>query len=590
MVINQLFNEFNKLPFGNKGWRLHDKCEAGKTNTSIIKAIQEGVPLGGGWTWGQKDYIPGPLGSDGYVFQGFLTNPDVIAMTDSRGYIAISPDYWDTMTEGFDEDVFVPHEAWKSKGALTAAEFKARIKEQLEQRGLSGDKGGESVAKQQLVQLDKTRGMDLLSPNTYVESPFIIAKIGNYTFGSYVKEGDIHKLDSTMTVDYPNYMDSINITKINGAVNSYTLNMIYQIAPGQDPNLLDKILGSVAGSREISLTYGDWSLPNNIYREEKAIITKVSSKVDFMNQRITYTLTCLSRALLAASQTFPFPAYTIPTKGSDIIKEVLYNPTYGLLEVFPGMKNQQLVDDAGLIKSDDKLITVEAIESNPLDYINYIIASMVADTNSDDDIIKDSTYHLVISDDIENDFGGEYFRVVKIGTTTRNLTSQDIYEVDVGFGNNGTSIDGNVSFAQSTLVTDFQLASDNSWEILYNYSEKVSTNKYKYKIDNNGELLAVPTLSLAESAQYNRVTNFDKTWWTRMTQFPIKATLTIKGLLRPAILMNYVRVNTYFYGQKHISSGLYIITKQEDSINQNGYRTVLTLTRIAGDDDEIYKS
>lgn len=70
-----------------------------------------------------------------------------------------------------------------------------------------------------------------------------------------------------------------------------------------------------------------------------------------------------------------------------------------------------------------------------------------------------------------------------------------------------------------------------------------------------------------------------------MTRFPITATLTIKGLLRSAMLMNYVRINTYFYGQKHISSGLYVITKQEDRIDSAGYRTTLSLTRIAGDDD-----
>ena len=70
-----------------------------------------------------------------------------------------------------------------------------------------------------------------------------------------------------------------------------------------------------------------------------------------------------------------------------------------------------------------------------------------------------------------------------------------------------------------------------------------------------------------------------------MTQFPVSATVTIKGLVRPAILMTYVRVNAFFYGQRHISSGLYIITKQQDMIDSNGYRTTLSLTRVAGDQD-----
>jgi hypothetical protein len=69
-----------------------------------------------------------------------------------------------------------------------------------------------------------------------------------------------------------------------------------------------------------------------------------------------------------------------------------------------------------------------------------------------------------------------------------------------------------------------------------------------------------------------------------MTQYPISAKITIKGLLKPAILMSYLKVNTYFYGHKHISSGLYIITKQEDQIDSSGYRTTLSITRISGDE------
>ncbi|MBO7697158.1 MAG: hypothetical protein J6Y28_04550 [Acholeplasmatales bacterium] len=74
-----------------------------------------------------------------------------------------------------------------------------------------------------------------------------------------------------------------------------------------------------------------------------------------------------------------------------------------------------------------------------------------------------------------------------------------------------------------------------------------------------------------------------------MTEFPISATLVIKGLVRSAMLMTYLRVNSYFFGKKHISSGLYVITKQEDKIDSQGYRTILSLTRIAGADDYIQR-
>ena len=70
-----------------------------------------------------------------------------------------------------------------------------------------------------------------------------------------------------------------------------------------------------------------------------------------------------------------------------------------------------------------------------------------------------------------------------------------------------------------------------------------------------------------------------------MTQYPIKASITLRGLLRPAILMQNIKLNVYFYGRKHISSGVYIITSQKDSISKNGYSTTLDLIKIAQDVD-----
>ena len=49
------------------------------------------------------------------------------------------------------------------------------------------------------------------------------------------------------------------------------------------------------------------------------------------------------------------------------------------------------------------------------------------------------------------------------------------------------------------------------------------------------------------------------------------------------MLMEYVKVNIYFYGRKYNTSGMYIITKQQDTISDSGYRTTLNLVRIGGD-------
>ena len=80
----------------------------------------------------------------------------------------------------------------------------------------------------------------------------------------------------------------------------------------------------------------------------------------------------------------------------------------------------------------------------------------------------------------------------------------------------------------------------------------------------------------------------DTVWWTKATQFPVSATIQVQGLLRPATLLQYVKLNVIFPGGRyHNSSGLYIVTSQVDNIGPNGYATNLELTRIKGAEDKI---
>ena len=65
-----------------------------------------------------------------------------------------------------------------------------------------------------------------------------------------------------------------------------------------------------------------------------------------------------------------------------------------------------------------------------------------------------------------------------------------------------------------------------------------------------------------------------------MLGFPITATLTIRGLLRPAFLTDYIKINVVFYGQKHVTSGIYAITEQVDTLSGGGFRTTFSLIRV----------
>ena len=411
--------------------------------------------------------------------------------------------------------------------------------------------------------------MDLISTSSFVESPFVIATFGDYTFGSYTGKSTPTLSGRLMNVNFPNMMKSIEVEKINGQVNTYTVHMTYPITENDDPNMLEKVFSSIKNNREMTLTYGDWNNPTSIYRKESALITGIQSNLSISSSKIDYTITGVSNSLTLNSVKCDFPARR--AKPSNVIRELLYNPSYGLLDIFKGMTNRSLVNQKNLIPSDDKEVEIQAQSMSTLDYIRFLVENMTSVSESNDAQIKQSIYQMCTVDDSSNEMGGPYFLIRKIDSRYNIRSYEGSWEVDVGYpGKN--------------FVTGFDIENDESWSILYDYQDKINQPQYIYRIDNDGNITSEQSPSLMRSTKKMRVTQSTKHWWAQMTQFPITATLTIKGLIRPTILMDYLKLNVLFYGNKHISSGVYVITKQVDSVSSSGYRTTLSLLRIGGDE------
>lgn len=416
--------------------------------------------------------------------------------------------------------------------------------------------------------------LDLLSSTSRVETPFIIAEIAGQTFGVYNKYTK-QVIDATGSyyghiTTYPNYMQSLNIVKINGSVNTYTLVMKYAIQQGDDPNLLERIFSKAKQDRKIYLSYGDLSLPSFIYKKEECIITDIKSSFDMAASSITYTISCVSQSVATAAGTYNFPVKY--AKPSDEIKSLLYDKRYNLTEIFYGMNDKQLVLQKGLIESNDKSVRIEAQTGVTLfDRLKYLVSCMVSiqETGS---AIKSDQYSIIINDDVTSEMGGPYFTVSRILTNLSDYNSFDIYEIDIGYqGQN--------------VVTSFRVDDQQTYSILYDYAGSTQQSDYISRIDDNGEIEMIYSPNIVTSDDVAGMTESDKTWWTNVTQYPINATLVIKGLLRPAVLMSYVKLNVLFYGRKHIASGYYTITKQTDTIDSSGYRTTLKLLRVGGDAD-----
>ena len=416
------------------------------------------------------------------------------------------------------------------------------------------------------------KNVSLLGSTSRLEAPTIKVNIGKYTFGVYQKvkskETDNQGFYRSISVKYPNYIQSLEIQKINGQVNQYTLSITYPITQNDDPNFFEKVFSSVSKTRKITFTYGDASLPTFIYKNEEAIITDIKSNFNIQQSTISYTISAVSSAALSASGTYTF-INTKPKKPSDEIKKILYNSTYGLQSIFYGMNNKALVEQEQLIASDDKVVQLETKTNiSALEYLSYLVSCMVT-SGSNNTVTQKTIYILSFVDDTTGKFGGPYFKVTK---STKDINDDGAYEIDIGY-------------PTANIVTDFRIDNNENYSILYDWQNSLDDSKYVRRLNNDGkwEDVFAPNISSRNSNYKTRTS--DKVYWTKITQYPISATLTIKGLLRPAILMTHVRLKVLFFGKKHISSGLYIVTKQVDKIDVNGYRTTLNLTRIQGDND-----
>lgn len=406
---------------------------------------------------------------------------------------------------------------------------------------------------------------NVLGQETRVEVPFVKVTIGTYTFGVY-SQSVSRATGKVVGIQYPNYVQSLNVKKVNGSVNTYTLKIIYPITESDDPNFFEKVFSSVSDSRKIVFSYGDLSLPSFIYKDEEALITDVKETVSTSASTISYDVTAVSSSSILTVGYNRFPAVT--DKPSNVIRKLLKNKNYGLQKIFSGMNTDAKIKkifDNGVIASDDKIVKLEAKTNiSVLDYLSYLVDCMTP-------ISGKGIYSLVVIDDTSNIYGGTYFKVLNSTYATTSGSELGVYSIDIGY-------------PTQKVVTNFSIDDNQAYSIFYKFSNSLVGSDTVQRINDNGELEYVYAPVISSATSQRETTESEKNWWKKVTEYPISASLTIKGLLRSSLLMTNIRLNVYFYGRKHTSSGLYVITKQVDDISSSGFKTTLNLTRISGDD------
>ena len=422
----------------------------------------------------------------------------------------------------------------------------------------------------------------LLSSTARVMSPFVKVSIGDFTFGVFTaqerKVFDTDSIAKSYDIQYPNYVQSLVVKKINGQVNRYTLSIAYPVRFGDDPNFFEKVFSSVSKTRRITFSYGDAAQPaTSVYKDETAVITNVSTSFSYgssasLNSVIHYTINAISDSALGTATALQMPSDGQKHRPSDVIKSLFRNPATGLKSTFKGMTESNIDK---LIDGDDQPVLLDSkLNISALDYITYLVSCMIPQGSVEGQFSND-IYILSIHDDTiydqlngEESIGGSYFTVRK---TSYAIEHADAYEIDIGV-------------PTASGVLGFSVSNNSNYSLYYDYQNELNPTEYTWRINSSGDWEQVYAPAITSRNNRFQTRAEDRSWWTKITKFPVSGSITIQGLLRPAQLMTYIRINVIFPGgQKHITSGLYLITSQTDTIDGSGYKTELGITKIGGD-------
>lgn len=390
----------------------------------------------------------------------------------------------------------------------------------------------------------KTKG-SLLSFPTWVQAPTLIVSFNGITIGGYGNSGD----------KYPNYIESLEVNKVNGKINLYTINIIHQIRFGEDPNTIDKLLSSTGYLNKIKIKYGDSSV-GMYYHEVEAVIREVTYSENPESSTINYTINALSSIGVADSAYSNYSS--VVDKPSNVIRNLLYdnpNTSPTLLSSFPGMRDRQLVESLGLIPTSDSEVTIGGMQNVTINtYLTHVISCMHNEL---------STYYLNYIDD--NTLGGSYFKITEISKQAVNDNSlANSYYVNIGY-------------PSANNVLSFNVDEDVYFPMISEYHGGIKT--YDYDVDNAGNIVQREVNNLVED-NFGNTGLAENNWWNFVTNYPIKASLTIQGLVNPIILMSDIYIDANYYGWTDYTSGIYKVTGQVDKISKSGCTSTLKLLKV----------
>jgi hypothetical protein len=185
------------------------------------------------------------------------------------------------------------------------------------------------------------KNRSLLSSQARIQVPWVKVTIGDYTFGVFDEKTKSWGKDKAgfyqpFQIQFPEYIQTLEVAKVNGQVNKYTLVIKYPITQHDDPNFFEKVFSSVSRTRKIIFTYGDAETPAYVYKNEEAIITGVRQTFNLSGSSITYTVSAVSAAAIKVDGNIA--GYTVGEQtypGSDTLCIHIEKGLYCITGVYP---------------------------------------------------------------------------------------------------------------------------------------------------------------------------------------------------------------------------------------------------------------
>ena len=109
---------------------------------------------------------------------------------------------------------------------------------------------------------------------------------------------------------------------------------------------------------------------------------------------------------------------------------------------------------------------------------------------------------------------------VKVEKIDKNVERPDAYTITVGYNTR-------------EIVTNFQIENNENYALLFDYQNEINPKKYVRRLNKQGQWEDEYCPIMTSNNTTGQSTISDENWWNLITQYPINASITILGLLRP---------------------------------------------------------